>query len=364
MRASDSKGWGVYRRTNADGSHAFVAQVRVQPFKPVAKSFEARGEARAWAEATARSLRSQRERGADRSDLSALAVKTLIDEFRADDKVKQRRYFDDLELLLAWWSNEYGTERVADLGVLKLRAAREKLKRNGGKPRANATVNRHLSAMRACWNWGRNAGLVPQERAWPSQLLLTEPRGRLRYLSDEELSAVLKAVEKDAPLRAAVVVSLATGVRKGELLRLRWQDVDFDRQRVRVLETKNDEPRAVHLPSVAVQALKALKRGHVIGQRHVFIGARGKPLTANSLSGKWKELRKAAGLRDFRWHDLRHSCASFLAQKGATLLEIGSVLGHRSPSVTLRYSHLVQGAPVTGHAALDEKLRGPLGSGK
>jgi site-specific recombinase XerD len=62
-------------------------------------------------------------------------------------------------------------------------------------------------------------------------------------------------------------------------------------------------------------------------------------------------------LRDFRWHDLRHSCASFLAQQGATLLEIASVLGHRSTVVTRRYAHLVQGAPVTGHAALNEKLQ-------
>jgi site-specific recombinase XerD len=67
-------------------------------------------------------------------------------------------------------------------------------------------------------------------------------------------------------------------------------------------------------------------------------------------------VRPAAGLKDFRWHDLRHSCASFLAASGASLVEIGSVLGHRSPSVTARYAHLVAGKPVTGHAKLDEKL--------
>jgi integrase len=357
-KSTGSTGWGVYERKNADRSKSYVAQVRVPPFKPVAKSFERKGEAETWARETASALNSQRERGADRSDLSVLTVKNLIDDFRADEKVKQRKYFADLELLLAWWSNQYGTERVADLGVLKLRAARDKLKRHGGKERAPATINRYLSAMRACWNWGRNAGLVPQDRGWPSQLLLSEPRGRSRYLSDDELNAMLKACESDQAMHAAIIVSLATGVRQGELLRLKWSDVDFDRQRVRVLESKNGEARAVHLPAVAVQALKALKRGNVVGQRHVFIAARGKPLTRNSLSGKWKPLRKAAGLANFRWHDLRHSCASFLAQKGATLLEIGSVLGHKSPSVTLRYSHLVQGAPVTGHAALDEKLRG------
>jgi site-specific recombinase XerD len=72
----------------------------------------------------------------------------------------------------------------------------------------------------------------------------------------------------------------------------------------------------------------------------------------------WRETRAAAGLRDFHWHDLRHCCASFLAQNGATLLEIGHVLGHRDLATTLRYSHLVQSKPVTGHAGLDAKLWG------
>jgi site-specific recombinase XerD len=85
----------------------------------------------------------------------------------------------------------------------------------------------------------------------------------------------------------------------------------------------------------------------------------GQPVTKEWLEYRWRLIRAAAGLHDFRWHDMRHSCASFLAQQGATLLEIGSVLGHRSPSVTQRYAHLVQGAPVTGHAQLDKKLQEP-----
>jgi site-specific recombinase XerD len=110
------------------------------------------------------------------------------------------------------------------------------------------------------------------------------------------------------------------------------------------------------LPSVAVEALKALRKGKVVSATHVFLLG-DEPFEKSMLETRWKTIRKDAGLQDFRWHDLRHSCASFLAQKGATLLEIGSVLGHKSPSVTQRYSHLVQGALVKGHAKLDAKLR-------
>jgi integrase len=156
---------------------------------------------------------------------------------------------------------------------------------------------------------------------------------------------------------AAIVVSLGCGVRQSELLRLRWSDVDFDKQRLRVLLTKNNESRGVYLPASAVQALKALKQAPVLGTTP-FSTEDGKPLRKAQVESRWRIVRKEAGLHDFRWHDLRHSCASFLAQQGANLLEIGSVLGHKSPSMTKRYSHLVEGAPVTGHTKLDEKLLG------
>ena len=126
-----------------------------------------------------------------------------------------------------------------------------------------------------------------------------------------------------------------------------------------MLLTKNGEPRTVFLPAIAADALSALKTGRIVNiKKQVFLKEDGTPLDKDGLSYRWKVLRKAAGLDDFRWHDLRHSCASFLAQRGASLLEIGSVLGHKSPSVTQRYAHLVAGKAVTGHDGLEAKLRG------
>jgi integrase len=344
------------RYRNEDGTTSVVAQVRIKPFKPIAKSFPTKPAAKDWADAKERELKAQRKHGADRADLPSLTVRTLIKEFLADGETKALAYFSDLERLCAWWVNEFGTNKVADVGVLKLRAARDTLVADG---LANSTVNRYLSAFRSCWNWARASGLLPQERGWPSRLLLTEPRGRARYLTDDELSKVLDAAkDHSAVMHAAVLVSLATGVRQGELLRMTWSDVDLDRKRVQILETKNDQPRAVHLPAVAVEALKALKKLPVVSTTSVFVSDNGKALKKAHLDKRWRGIRTTAGLKNFRWHDLRHSCASFLAQKGATLLEIGSVLGHKSPSVTMRYSHLVAGAPVTGSAALDDKLRG------
>lgn len=345
------------KRKNGDGSTSWLAWVRIKPFKPASKAFPTEREARAWADALEAELRKQRSHGQARTNLTSLTVKGLIDEFLGDPETKQLKYFPDLEALLGWWVNHCGGEKVMGFGTVKLREARELL----GKGRAPATVNRYLSALRSCWNWGRAAQYVPAEKVWPTRLLLTEPRERVRFLTDVELTAVMDAALAHAPwMYAAVVVSLATGLRQGELLRLEWKDVDFDRKTVTVHISKNTKRRIVHLPTPAIKALRKLRRQGVVGSKLIFVDGNGEPADKSFLTFHWKKVRAAADLVDFRWHDLRHSCASFLAQNGASLVEIGSVLGHSSPAITAKYAHLVAGKPVTGSAALAEKLSAKL----
>ena len=348
-----------FKRRNKDRSASILTLVRVKGFKPTSRSFENMADAKAWAEPLEKELRTQARRGGARPDIAKLTVKKLVEEYVADPKAKALKTYDSNQDLLDWWVAEHAADRLVDFGVMTLRAARDKLQSTGRKrARAAGTVNRHLSAMRAAWNWGRSAGLIPLERAWPSKLLLPEPRGRMRFLSDGELDALLKAAASDPMMRAAILVSVATGIRQGEMLGLTWKDVDLDGGKVTIIETKNATPRAVHVAPTAVEALRALKKAKVVSATHVFLIGSGSPLEKSTLMHRWNKIRKATKLADFHWHDLRHSCASFLARKGATLLEIGSVLGHKSPSMTMRYSHLVQGAPVKGHAELDELLRG------
>lgn len=348
----------IQKRKYSGGSTAYVAWVRVKPFKPTSKSFRKKADALAWAEKLERELRSKRK--AVRSDLTKLTVAQLAREFLDDPETKALRTYSSLEPLIAWWVNHFGGQKALNLNVLTLREARGKLQPG----RAPATVNRYLSAMRSCWNWGRASGLLPQDMLWPSRLMLTEPKGRTRFLSDEELASLLTVAAKHSDLMsAAVLLSLACGIRQSEMLRLKWPDVDFGRKRLSVVSevgrlTKNTEARAVHLPEAAAVALRALKKAPIVSPVHVFIDDDGQPVNKDWIEYRWKPIREAAKLKDFRWHDLRHSCASFLAQQGANLLEIGSVLGHKSTTMTKRYSHLIEGAPVTGHTKLDEKLGG------
>lgn len=354
-RKSKSKRDRVWERKNSNGSTSYLAVVRIRPFKPASKAFQTRAAAKRWADDLARELTTQRDRGEARKDLTSLTIKGLIEAFLEDPETKQLKYYEDLERLLAWWMNHCGGEKVLQFGTVRLREARELL----GNGHAAGTVNRYLSALRSCWNWGRAAQYIPAEKVWPTRLFRTEPRERVRFLNDAELTAVMDAARLHAPwMHAAVMVSLATGLRQGELLRLEWKDIDFDRKTVTVLISKNTKRRIVHLPTPAVDALRTLRRGGLVGQRLVFLDGNGEPADKSFLTFHWNKVRTAAKLTDFRWHDLRHSYASFLAQNGASLVEIGSVLGHSSPSITAKYSHLVAGRPVTGADKLAEKLSG------
>ena len=345
-------------RRNKDGSLSILTLVRVPKLKRISQTFKTQAEAEAWAVPLAKELVEQAKRGA-RPSLPTLTVAQLINQYLDDPKTEELTSYEDYAARAHWWRRHYGDERVLEFDVTALDEARDSLRSSGrhGK-RKNGTVNRYLAVMRLIWNWGRATKWIPLTYVWPTRLMLNEPDGRIRFLSDEELAALLKVAEPDPVMHTAILVSISTGIRQSELLRLKWPDVDLTKAHLTVYKSKNKTPKRIHLTREAITALEGLKAAKVRSPVHVFLNEEGAPLTRSKLLTRWRRIRKAAKLVDFRWHDLRHTSASYLAQGGSTLLEIGSVLGHRSPTSTNRYAHFIQGAPVKGHASLDAKLRG------
>ena len=343
------------KRTNGDGSKSVLAWVRVKGFNAATKSFPDRAAAKRWAEKLEDTLRDKRKKKIEvRPDTTTLTLKQLIEAYCAEPNVKDLKTYNGIVRLLGWWVDSYGSEKVIDIGPLKLREARALLML---KRRTPATTNRYLSAMRACWNWGLATEVISEEKAWPRLLILNEPEGRKRYLTDHELNAVkAEALKHSAWMYAAVLVSIGCGIRQGEMLRLQWTDLDFENKTLTVLLSKTDKPRRVHLPAPAIEALKKLRRDGVIGRKHVFLNDEGKPADKFYLAFRWRNVRKAASLVNFKWHDLRHTCASFLLQNKASLSEVQSVLGHKSIISTERYAHLAEAKAVTGADKLAEKL--------
>ena len=138
----------------------------------------------------------------------------------------------------------------------------------------------------------------------------------------------------------AVVLALATGARRGEILGLRWKDVDFKRNRIVLEHTKNHERRALPLSRHALAVLDTLKRSPVRRIDTDLVFPKDGSDKPADLRYHWRRALEQAGITDFRFHDLRHSAASYLAMDGASLAEIAEVLGHKTLAMVKRYSHL------------------------
>jgi integrase len=147
-------------------------------------------------------------------------------------------------------------------------------------------------------------------------------------------------------------MALTTGARKGELIGLRWVDVDLQRAEATVARTKNGDPRVLPLVPIVVSELEKFVAGPGV---HVFQSPR-RPGQPYAFEPKFHEALKVARIRGVTFHTMRHSAASLLARNGATLLEIGDFLGHRQMQMTKRYSHL-----ATGHkTALVNRVLGDV----
>jgi len=162
-----------------------------------------------------------------------------------------------------------------------------------------------------------------------------------RFLSTTELVSLgdaLTAAERagtNPNAIAAIRVLALTGARAGEILSLRWQEVDFERTCLRLSDSKTGA-KVIPLGAAAMQVITAQERR--AGTDHVFPGAHGGPL--GSIGKIWRQVRGAAGLAEVRLHDLRHSFASNIVNAGGSLPVIGALLGHRSTQTTARYAHL------------------------
>jgi len=150
-------------------------------------------------------------------------------------------------------------------------------------------------------------------------------------------------------LTPAVLLSINTGLRRGELFKLQWSSVDFDRGLVTVEghNAKSRQTRHVPLNDEAMSLLRSWREQRSDGQR-VFA-------VATNYQNGWKALLKRAGITNFRWHDMRHHFASRLVQRGVPLNTVRDLLGHSTVQMSLRYSHLAPDQRREAVAKLNEK---------
>jgi integrase len=204
-----------------------------------------------------------------------------------------------------------------------------------------ATVNRRLACLKHMFRKAYEWGNCSEEKLKEIRKVkfFREDNQRVRYLQPEECQALIHVCEKYPRLRhlrPIIITAMNTGMRRSEILSLKWEQVDFSRGVINLLDTSNGEERQIPINDVLAETLSDIVRS--IDSQYVFVDSHGKPY--NHIREAFASACRRIGVTDFRFQDLRHTFASHLVKAGIEISTVSKLLGHKSMAMTLRYSYL------------------------
>jgi integrase len=346
------------RTTNSATSYR--AKVRLKGYPTQSATFARLTDAKKWVQDTESAIREGRH--FKTSESKKHTVKDLVERYIKEILPQKPKSTIDQKTQLGWWKSGMGSFSLADvtpalITEYRSKLALEKSERKGAK-RSNATVNRYCSVLSHAftiavkeWGWMQENPMMKIKK-------LKEPRGRVRFLNDEERERLLEACQESSSpfLYILVVLGISTGARKMEIRSLEWKDVDLNRGMIILHDTKNGERRSLPLVGIAKDLMKAHYKNRNKNTELVFPAKNLQ--TPIDIRTPFETALQKAEIEDFKWHDLRHSCASYLAMNGATLAEIAGVLGHKTLSMVKRYSHISDAHTAGVVARMNNKIFG------
>ena len=234
----------------------------------------------------------------------------------------------------------FGGRYLYSITPMMIEEYKTKRAEEGKKP---ATINRELACLKCMFNkaieWGK-----AHDNPVRKVKLFKENNTRVRFLEKEEIDKLLANCSDHRSgnlpnyLKPAVVISLNTGLRRGELLNLKWKDIDVMRGLIYLYNTKNGERREAIMNDIVKKAFISIPKNPK--SPYIFCDENGEPFY-NLRKSFFTALEKS-GIKDFHWHDLRHTFASHLVMSGVDLMTVKELMGHKSIEMTIRYSHLSQ----------------------
>lgn len=352
----------IRERIDSNGKKTYHVQIRIKGFPPQTQTFDNKTEGKHWAS------RIETEIRAGRYMPHAVAQRHTMRELLEDYKTKVLIPFKPKESRtqvpqIDWWIEKLGNYSLADITPAAIARCRDELlvtpfgKKQ--KKRAPATVVRYLAGLSQAFNVAVNEWQWMPESPMAKVSKPKVNNERLRHLSSDELSRLLDAAKLSANeyLYTILILALSTGMRHGEIMELRWSDVLFEDDDefglVLLQQTKNGDRRGVPLVGNAFDALKTLRTTHAKKNNGRIDNAvllfpsdekptKDKPAQPVDIRKAWVTTLKRADVKNFHFHDLRHTAASYLAMEGATAPEIAEILGHKSLQMVKRYSHFTK----------------------
>jgi len=349
----------------------FQAQIRMSGFPTRTASFPTLRLAERWGtKIEADMIEGRHFRGVEarRRTLAEAIDRYLVEE------LPKKRNGSTHRSNLPWWKEHLGHLKLADItpailveyrGKLaqgtfiraKPNSARTTLKK-GEEPRrfkrSSGTVNRYLAVLSHVFTVARKEWHWVSHNPFDGVGKLREGRGRVRFLSEDERTILLQETAKDRVLHTFVVLALSTAARAGELLNLKWQDIDLNDGRILLRVTKNAQPRTAWLLGEAKRLLTEHAEHRRPDDVFVFASPTGRRYEYHK---EFRAACEAAGVENFRFHDLRHSAATYFACEGASEQQLKAIGGWKS-GVVSRYVHLAATETRDVVQRMNEKILG------
>lgn len=345
----------IQKRQHPNGNMTYRARVRISGMPDKSATFATRSQAKLWAQKMEAEIRQGRY--FPKQEDKERTFGEFIDRYIEKELPKKPKSLVKQTSQLLWWKKHLGAYFLCHISPSMLAELRDRLLEETtcrGKLRSSSTVNRYLAALSQAltiavkeWGWLKENPLSKISR-------LREGKARERYLEKEEIARLLDTCRqsKSPYLYGIVVFALGTGARRGEILNLKWEDVDFIRSVATFRGTKNGETRTVPLSRSVLECLEQERKRRIVFSPHVFPCA--------EIRTAWENVIEKANLKELRFHDLRHTAASHLAMNGASTLEIAAILGHKTLSMVKRYSHLSVSATALALNRMNEEILGVL----
>lgn len=265
---------------------------------------------------------------------------------------EKQRCYKTKKIFISQLKNHFGNIQLRRFSTMLVEQFQSSKLNAGKKP---ATCNRLLATLKHIFTKAVDWNMVKEEvlKQIRKVRFLEENNRRLRYLTQEECQSLIS--ECDRHVKPIVVMALNTGMRKGEILNLKWENIDLKNGFILLNQeqTKNAERKEIPINSTLRESLLSITRRLDIS--YVFYN----PLTGkqyDNVARSFHSALKRAGIRDFHFHDLRHTFASQLVMAGVDLATVRELLGHKTLTMTLRYSHLAPSHKVKAVDLLDSKL--------